>query len=345
MTIEVQGVRTIGDIINQRRIIEGPPDKLRAISGARYPWTRDIWKTMVANTWFVEDINLSQDVHDFQKLDDGQKLAYMRALAFLSNLDAIQTDNLTQNVVGFITDPTIQQLLGRQIGEEWLHVEAYSTITETVIKEPMVIYDMYRQVPQLAAKNDYISEQSRAVALDPSPENKVLALVSNMILEGVYFFTGFLTFYVIGRATGGSNGAVDMIKYIQRDELTHLKFFQLTYLSLRQERPELFTPALARKCQALFRAAAELEIAWGMYQIEGGVLGLTPPIIRSYVQWLTEQRASAIDLGGLFTDKNPVSWVDDFALINGTQANFFEAKPQTYSQLRPSFARTRARGS
>lgn len=325
-------------IVNARRIINGPSDKLRSISQVKYPWTREIWKAMVANTWFVEDVSLARDIQEFERLDEGQQLAYMRGLAFLSNLDAIQTDNLTQNVIGWITDPSIQQLIGRQISEEWIHVEAYSTITESVIKDPMAIYDMYRHVPQLAAKNDYITQQSQAVTLDPTDENKVRALVANMILEGIYFYTGFLNFYAIGRASGQVNGTVDMIKYIQRDENTHLKMFQLTYLSLREECPNLFTVKLAQECQQQFRAACELETAWGHYQIEGGVLGLTPAIVTQYVQYLTEQRAAAIGLGGIFPGvRNPVSWVDEYAKINGTQGNFFESKPLTYSQNRPKF--------
>lgn len=340
-------VRTISDIINARRIINGPADKLRAISGTKYPWTRDIWKAMIANTWFVEDVNLSPDIKEFGLLDDGQKTAYLRALAFLSNLDAIQTDNLTYNVGTFITDPTIQQLIGRQISEEWLHVEAYSTITETITQDPMMVYDMYRHVPQLSAKNDYITEQSRLVTEDPTPANKIKALVANIILEGVYFFTGFLVFYVIGRATGGINGSVDMIRYIQRDEVTHLRLFQMIYLSLRQEQPELFTPELAAECKQQFRDAAELEAAWGHYLIEDGVLGLTPAIITEYVQCLAEERAASIGLGGIYpAARNPVAWVRDYAAINSTQGNFFESKPLTYSNMRPTFGtRTRARSA
>jgi len=341
----MEQLRSASDIINARRIINGPSDKLRAISGSRYPWSREVWKAMVANTWFVEDVNLGPDKLDFPMLDSGQQLGYLRGLAFLSNLDAIQTDNLTQNVISFITDPTIQQCIGRQIAEEYLHVDAYSTMAETILRDPMVVYDMYRHVPQLAAKNDFITRKSQEVTVDPTDENKVKALVSNMILEGVYFFTGFLTFYTIGRSTGRMNGSVDMVKYIQRDEVTHLKLFQLTYLSLKQERPDLWTPALEEQLRQQFRDAAALESAWGHYLIEGGILGLTPQIVTDYVQYLTEQRASAIGLAGVYPYvRNPVSWVDDYARVNTTQSNFFEAKPQTYSQLRPSFG-TRTRSS
>jgi ribonucleoside-diphosphate reductase beta chain len=338
--------RTTTELVNARRIINGPSDMLRAVSATRYPWTRDVWKKMIANTWFVENVSLTRDALEYPELEPGQQQAICRALGFLSNLDSIQVDNLTRNVVSFITDPTIQQIMRRQAAEEDIHVESYSAIVETVIKDPMAVYDLYYHVPQLAAKNDYITRQGNVVSEDPTDSNKVKALVSNMILEGVYFFSGFLVFYTIGRSTGKIQGMVDFIKYIQRDEVTHLELFQLTYMSLRQERPELFTQELADECRDLFRKAAELEASWGHYLIEGGVLGLTNQIITDYVQWLAEQRAAAIGLGGIFpTVKNPVTWVNDYSKINNGQSNFFEAKPQTYSHRKPTFTRSGTRST
>lgn len=333
--------RTTTELVNARRIISGPSDMLRAVSATRYPWTRDVWKKMIANTWFVENIVLTRDIGEYQSLEPGQQQAICRALGFLSNLDSIQVDNLSRNVMSFITDPTIAQLMRRQAAEEDIHVETYSAIVETVIKDPMAVYDLYYHVPQLAAKNDYIIAQGNQVYAEPTDQNKVKALVSNMILEGVYFFSGFLLFYTIGRSTGKIQGMIDGIKYIQRDEVTHLELFQLTYMSLRQERPELFTEELAAECQELFRQAADLEAAWGHYLIEGGVIGLNNQIMTDYVQYLAESRAAAIGLGGIFpTVKNPVKWVDDYAKINTGQSNFFEAKPQTYSHRKPTFTRS-----
>lgn len=335
--------RTASELVNARRIINGPSDMLRAVSATRYPWTRDVWKKMIANTWFVENIVLTRDVGEYQSLEHGQKQAICRALGFLSNLDSIQVDNLSRNVVTFITDPTIAQLMRRQAAEEDIHVETYSTIIETVIKDPMAVYDLYYHVPQLAAKNDHIVAQGNQVTVEPTDSNKVKALVSNMILEGVYFFSGFLTFYTIGRSTGKVQGIVDGIKYIQRDEVTHLELFQLTYLSLRQERPELFTPELMEECRQLFREAAEFEIAWGTYVIAEGVLGLTPEIIRLFIEHLAHVRAEAIGIDNVFPGaKTSVPWFEDYARINTGQSNFFEAKPQTYSHRKPSFTRSTA---
>src|SRR5690606_20893636 len=105
---------------------------------------------------------------------------------------------------------------------------------------------------------------------------------ANVILEGVYFYSGFLTFYTLARR-GKMTGSSDMIKFINRDEVTHLHLFAQLFQTLKEERPELFDAGFYEDARQLFISAAELEIAWGQYIIKEGVLGLTDQIITDYI--------------------------------------------------------------
>lgn len=334
---------TAQDIVNARRIIDGPSDKLRAVSLTKYPWARPLWHKMKGNRWEVEQVTLVRDKLEFEKLSAEQQLAIRRSLAFLSNLDSIQTENLAQNIQGIITDPSISQLIARQQFEEWIHVEMYSAIVETLFKDPMEIYDLYRHTPVLKRKNDFIVAQGAEVTNDPSPENKVRAMVSNIALEGVYFFNGFLTFYVVNRSTGMMNGATDGIKYIQRDEVTHLEIFRNAFLSLRAEQPKLFTKKLMTSCRDILANAAEMEGEWGKFVIGDGIPGATHQIMEDYPKYLADQNAKALGMEPIFNVKHPVEWADSYANINGTQGNFFESKPLTYTENKPQFSSRRTR--
>lgn len=37
---------TVTQIVNARRVIDGPSDKLRAVSAQKYPWVRSLWAKM-----------------------------------------------------------------------------------------------------------------------------------------------------------------------------------------------------------------------------------------------------------------------------------------------------------
>lgn len=328
---------TVADIVNARRIIDGPSDKLRAVSAVKYPWVRPLWNKMIGNKWEADQVVLVRDRSEFHSLNPKQQQAFRRALAFLSNLDSIQCENLMLNVTQFVTDPSVQQLLGRQTLEEWIHVETYSTIVESIFDDPLEIYDMYRHNPLLSGKNDYITAQGAQVTKDPTPQNKVKAIVSNIALEGIYFFSGFDTFFAINRATGKMNGAVDGIKYIQRDELTHLEIFINMFNTLRVEYPRIFTKKLLAECQVILKEAAEKEIVWGKYVIDGGIPEYTNEIVEGRIRHLAEERATKIGLGGIYPGaKNPIPWVDDYKAI--TKGNFFESKPTSYTEKKPTFS-------
>lgn len=323
---------TAAEIINQRRIINGPSDKLRAINPVKYPWAREIWLLMLKNTWQPAEVDLTRDIREYKSLSKSEKQMYDRGLAFLSNLDAIQLENLSDNIVEHITDPTIKQCIYRQVFEEALHVESYSTVIESVTEDPMSIYDMYRVNPILQKKNDYVMEQANEMNLKGfSGEQFIYALVGNIALEGIYFYSGFLSFYTLGR-TGRMLGTSDMIRFIQRDELTHLELFIRTFNALRSESPGLFTQQVLENCRQILRKAVDLESSWGRHIIEGGVMGLTEKIMDDYCKFLGDDRAQRIGLGVLFGTKNPVTWVDNFSKINKTETNFFEGKVANYSK-------------
>jgi ribonucleoside-diphosphate reductase beta chain len=334
--------QTVIDIVNARRIIDGPADNLRAISAQRYPWVQPLWEQMLANNWVAQQVPLLRDKKQFRDLSKGSQFGFRAALAFLSNLDAIQVDNLTENISRIITDPGVSKLISRQSFEEAMHNEAYSIIAEELFPgEVLDIYDMARSVPMLADKNKMILAQARQVTLEPTPQNKIKALVSNLILEGVYFFSGFLTFYSIARSTGKMLESKDMIRYIQRDELTHLDIFANAYLACKQERPELFTKELAEECQELFRKGVELETTWGHYVIQHGVPGLSEDGVALFLQERGERVARKIGLGGIWTKTmQPYDWFEDYASVdamNKTAVNFFEGKNGRYSETIPQF--------
>lgn len=339
--------QSVSDIINARRIIEGPEDPVRAISAQRYRWVEPLWEQMLANNWVPAQVPLLRDKKQFSEMSEGCQFGYRSSLAFLSNLDAIQVDNLAENISGFITDPGVRKLIARQTFEEAMHNQAYSVIAEELFpSEVLDIYDMARSVPMLRDKNSMILKQARQVTLEPTPQNKVKALVSNIILEGVYFFSGFLIFYSIARSTGKMLETKDMIRYIQRDELTHLRVFINAFKSLQQERPELFTQDLIAELQDLFRQAVLLETSWGKFCISRGVPGLNDEGITYFIQDRAEECAQEIGLGGIYTLRKPYAWFDEYATVdamNKVQKNFFEGKNTRYSEAMPEFTVGRVR--
>lgn len=318
-------------MINNRRLIQGPADRLMCVSPLKHPWAWEMLDLMENNHWLPKSIPMGDDKICYDtRLEQGERDMYDSSLAFLSNLDGIQFDNLVTNIGQHITSPEVSMVIARQAYEEANHVRAYATMIEAVTEDPHRIYGMYQTVPALNEKNQFIMAQSDALRGEFTPKKFALAIIGNIALEGIYFYSGFLNFYVLAKG-GKMLKSADQIKYIQRDEETHLEFFIRMYHALRRENPEVFTPEFFKEAEAILRAAVALEVSWGCYNIRGGVLGLTNEIIDARIKWLANSRVERLGWEPLYPGvKNPTPWVESFSAINGVETNFFEGKPTDY---------------
>jgi ribonucleoside-diphosphate reductase beta chain len=137
--------------------------------------------------------------------------------------------------------------------------------------------------------------------------------------------------YALGKS-GKMLGSSQMIRFIQRDEVTHLLLFQNMINSVRKERPELFTAELEETVRGMFRKAVALEASWGTYITQGQILGFTDKIIEQYIQYLADKRLDAVGYKPEYNVKHPIPWVDGYASFNDQRTNFFEGNVVNYSK-------------
>ncbi len=322
--------------VNERKIFGGNPTSMFDLNKIKYQWADHLWKTMLANTWFAEEVSMNDDKRDYLKLSTEEKIGYDRALAQLIFMDSLQTNNLIDNINPFITSPEINLCLVRQAYEEALHSHAYAVMVESISANTEEIYDMWRNDMQLKSKNDYIAQVYMELAKSPTEENILKALFANQILEGIYFYSGFSYFYTLARS-GKMLGSAQMIRFIQRDEVTHLILFQNMINALRNERADLFTPQLINEVIGMFKKAVEIEALWGDYITQGKILGLTSSLIEQYIQFLADSRLSKVGIAKVYGVQHPIKWVESFSSFNEQRSNFFEARVSNYAKGSVSF--------
>ncbi|GAA8642218.1 ribonucleotide-diphosphate reductase subunit beta [Helicobacter pylori] len=322
--------------VNERKIFGGNPTSMFDLNKIKYQWADHLWKTMLANTWFAEEVSMNDDKRDYLKLSTEEKIGYDRALAQLIFMDSLQTNNLIDNINPFITSPEINLCLVRQAYEEALHSHAYAVMVESISANTEEIYDMWRNDMQLKSKNDYIAQVYMELAKNPTEENILKALFANQILEGIYFYSGFSYFYTLARS-GKMLGSAQMIRFIQRDEVTHLILFQNMINALRNERADLFTPQLINEVIGMFKKAVEIEASWGDYITQGKILGLTSSLIEQYIQFLADSRLSKVGIAKVYGVQHPIKWVESFSSFNEQRSNFFEARVSNYAKGSVSF--------
>jgi ribonucleoside-diphosphate reductase beta chain len=317
--------------LNDRRTFGGNPDGMINFTKAKYEWALRLWDTMEANTWFPKEVQMTADAKDYKYLTTAEKRMYDLVLSQLIFMDSLQTNNLMDNINPYITAPEINACLSRQSYEEANHSKSYAVMVESISDNTNEIYDMWKTDQKLLEKNTFIAETYKNLAGNITDKKIVLAMFANQILEGLYFYAGFAAMYALGKS-GKMLGSSQMIKFIQRDEVTHLLLFQNMINSTKKERPELFTEELEKEVREMFRQAVDLEASWGDYITQGQILGFTKDIIRQYIEYLADRRLEAVGYEPEYGVKHPIPWVDGYASFNDQRTNFFEGNVVNYSK-------------
>ncbi|KAK3061285.1 Ribonucleotide-diphosphate reductase (RNR), small subunit, partial [Coniosporium uncinatum] len=100
----------------------------------------EIWqmyKKAEASFWTAEEIDLSKDLHDWNKrLNDDERFFISHVLAFFAASDGIVNENLVERFSGEVQIPEARCFYGFQIMMENIHSETYSLLIDTYISEP-----------------------------------------------------------------------------------------------------------------------------------------------------------------------------------------------------------------
>lgn len=320
----------------KRRMIGGNTTNLNDFNNLKYLWVSDWYRQAMNNFWIPEEINLSQDVKDYPRLSQAERTAYDKILSFLVFLDSLQSANLP-NIGAYVTANEVNLCLSIQAFQECVHSQSYSYMLDTIcspVERNQILYQ-WKTDEHLMRRNTFIGDLYNQFQENQTPEALLKVLMANYILEGIYFYSGFMFFYNLSR-NGKMPGSAQEIRYINRDENTHLWLFRNILLELKNEEPELFTEEMVKELQEMLKEGVRQEIAWGHYVIGDEISGLNKKMIRDYIHYLGNLRWSSLGFGYLYEEnrEEPASmaWVSQYSNANMVKTDFFEAKSTAYAK-------------
>ena len=320
------------DDIEHRSIWFGETTNLMQLNDVRYSWAVGLYKQMRENFWIPEKINVTQDLVDYNNLTPDERRAYEGVLSYLTFLDSTQTCNIPY-IKNSVTAPEVSLCMAEQISQEGMHNQAYQVMIEAVIPSDRrnYVYDFWRTDTALFERCEYIAGLYQRYVDNPTLENYFISLVADYLLESIYFYNGFICFYNLASRML-MPGSADMIKLINRDELSHVRLFQ----KIIPEAMAVF-PHSKDMVYEMFTKATEHEIDWTNHIIGNNILGITEQSTEQYTKYLANIRLRAIGLNPLYSDekyqKSPYAHLERFSDTKkdgNTKANFFEATVTSY---------------
>lgn len=254
-----------------------------------------------------------------KNLTQDEDQAVRDTLSFLIFLDSFQTNNLP-NIVEYITNPGVKNLIHVQTFQEVVHTEAYQYILESLYPsiERDAIYNRWRDNPVLQKRNKMVADIAEEFVDDRSEKSFKKVLCANLALEGVYFYQGFNLFDQLAHRK--KLVQVDKeIDYIRRDELTHLGIF----VNIIKEYDKKDIRDIA---YSVFEQAAEQEIEWCKSTYGNKILGISEKSSENYVKYLVNDRLNRIGLEPLYEKvDNPYKHIEQSQNEGSKRESFFES--------------------
>ena len=187
----------------------------------------------------------------------------------------------------------------------------------------------------LLRRNTFIGDCYNEFQENKDPFTLLRVMMANFILEGIYFYSGFMFFYNLSR-NGKMPGSAQEIRYINRDENTHLWLFRNIITELQKENPELFSAENIAVLRGMMEEGVRQEIAWGHYVIGDEVPGLNRSMITDYIRYLGNLRWTSLGYAPLYlgyeNEPDSMGWVSQYADANMVKTDFFEARSTAYAK-------------
>merc|ERR1712151_1162610 len=96
----------------------------------RFPEIWEMGKKHEASFWTAEEIDLSQDTKDWEKLSSDEQHFIKHILAFFAASDGIVLENLASRFTSEVQIPEARAFYGFQMAMENIHSETYSLLID-----------------------------------------------------------------------------------------------------------------------------------------------------------------------------------------------------------------------
>jgi ribonucleoside-diphosphate reductase beta chain len=327
-----------------KRVVGGRETMTFNLLPLRYGWAYELYRTMKANHWEPEDVQMAKDIEQWRAdstLSDIDRWIVRMGIGYFSAAEGIVGDNVIHVVRELVTASELKLVLGRHAHEENIHADSLLYMISSLGIDPHECEAMFEDIPTIMAKNEFVTSVSRGLRrdLDMNDPESVRLLARNIFvfgqcMEGTQFYGLFgmiLSLYRQGKLPGIGT----MFRYTLRDESNHIELFRRLLLELVAEHPEIWTDSFREELRELMRQAVSLEQDFIADCLPVEAIGLSREEFAQYIDFIADRRLEGVGLAPLSDPQNqvenPLPWLAELMDVRKEQ-NFFEGRVTEYSK-------------
>jgi len=324
--------------VTQKRLINCNEVDVNQLMPLKYKWAWEHYLNGCANHWMPNEVAMTKDIELWKsdELSEQERRLIMRNLGFFSTAESLVGNNIVLSIFRHVTNPEARQYLLRQAFEEAIHTHAFLYIVDSLALDEGEVFNMYNEIGSIYNKDNFemkltedILENDFSTKTDEGIQKFLKNLIGfYIIMEGIFFYSGFVMILSFLRQNK-MVGIGEQFQYILRDETIHLNFGIDLINGIKQENPQVWTEEFKKEVTDLIKEAVELEYQYAEDCLPNGILGLSAPMFREYVQHIADRRLERIGLKTQYGSKNPFPWMSE-TIDLGKEKNFFETRVTEY---------------
>jgi ribonucleoside-diphosphate reductase beta chain len=312
-----------------------------------------IYEKMMSLFWRPEEIDLSRDKADFEKLTENQKQIFTETLLRAVLLDSIQGRSPNMMFLPIVSLPELEVCIVTWSFFESIHSAAYSYIIRTIYPNPDEVFNRIPHIEGIVACAEDIStyyddlykenvkrdafEMGIISEYDEYEHKKKLwlALTAVNALEAVRFYSAFACFFNFAE-NGLMQGNASELKLIARDENLHVSITMQLINILPKEDPDF--ARIKDECELevakIYNDVVTQELEWVKFIFrDGGLLGLNEEMLGSYVRYIAFKKIKHFGVNMDFINFEPVKH-DPLPWMKGyLDTSALQVAPQEMEQI------------
>jgi len=282
----------------------------------------DIWeyyKKAEASFWTAEEIDLGQDLKDWDNLTDNERHFISHVLAFFAASDGIVNENLAEHFVSEVQYTEAKFFYGFQIAMENIHSETYSLLIDTYVKDNAQKDKLFNAIETM----DCVKRKADWALRWIDEGNFQERLIAFAAVEGIFFSGSFCSIFWL-KKRGLMPGLSFSNELISRDEGLHCDFACLLYTNHVQNKlPE-------ETIIGMIEDAVSIEKDFVTDALPVNLIGMNAELMCEYIEFVADRLLNELIGKKIYGASNPFDFMEMISLQGKT--NFFEKRVGDYQK-------------
>ena len=282
----------------------------------------DIWsyyKKAEASFWTAEEIDLGQDLKDWDTLTEDERHFIKHVLAFFAASDGIVNENLAENFVSEVQYTEAKFFYGFQIAIENIHSETYSLLIDTYVKDVKEKDALFNALDTM----DCVKKKADWALRWIDEGNFAERLVAFAAVEGIFFSGSFCSIFWL-KKRGLMPGLTFSNELISRDEGLHCDFACLLYNN------HLVNKLSNEAIQTIIADAVTIEKEFVTDALPVRLIGMNAELMCQYIEFVADRLLLELNCSKIYHASNPFDFMEMISLQGKT--NFFEKRVGEYQK-------------